>query len=237
MDSVRINILSQKTMDTGKLYPDSRVELGPFIAKHYDFLMNIATAGRYGGFIRGAIHAMGIKRGDRILDLGCGSGRNARIMAGYLNGEGEIVGMDKSPFMEKQFRKKCAEYKNVEFVRGRIDTPFALSRPFDKVFMSFVLHGLPPAARETVLENIGSNLEPRGAFFMLDYSEFSVDDMHPLWRFIFKTIECKYAFDFIARDWKRLLAKYGFSGFKEVYFWGNYVRLLQADKAGAVQAS
>ena len=65
---------------------------------------------------------------------------------------------------------------------------------------------------------------------MLDYAEFNTNDMPPLHRFIFKKIECKYAFDFIGRDWKQILESNNFSDFEEFFFFKNYVRLLKAQK-------
>ena len=44
------------------------------------------------------------------------------------------------------------------------------------------------------------------------------------------SIECKYAFDYIERDWKQILANYDFNGFEEFLFFKNYVRLLKAQK-------
>jgi len=43
-------------------------------------------------------------------------------------------------------------------------------------------------------------------------------------------MECKYAFDFIERDWKQILANHHFNGFEEFFFVNNYVRLLKAQK-------
>jgi len=63
---------------------------------------------------------------------------------------------------------------------------------------------------------------------MLDFAEFTMTEMSPLARFIFKKIECKYAFDFIERDWKQILANDGFDSFEEFFFFKKYVRLLQA---------
>jgi hypothetical protein len=67
-----------------KLYPDSGVELTPYIAKHYDKLMNGISFGIYSRFISKAIADMDIKPDDSILDLGCGTGRNASLMLQYL---------------------------------------------------------------------------------------------------------------------------------------------------------
>jgi uncharacterized protein YbjT (DUF2867 family) len=46
----------------------------------------------------------------------------------------------------------------------------------------------------------------------------------------FKKIECKYAFDFIKRDWKEILKAYDFVTFHEHFYFKNYVRLLHAVK-------
>lgn len=214
-----------------KIYPDSGVELSRFTALNYDKVMNFATLGFYRGFIQRSIKAMDIQPGDKILDLGCGTGRNACIMAKYLSEDGEIVGMDVSPIMERQFNKKCADHRNVAFVRQRIDRLFSLSEQFDKIFISFVIHGFPHDVRKIVLKNIFTHLKPGGSFFMLDFAEFNMNKMPPLHRFIFKKIECRYAFDFIDRDWKQILSDYHFSGFEEFFFVKNYVRLLKAEKA------
>ncbi len=209
-------------LKTDKIYPDSGVELSPFSAKNYDKVMNIASLGFYRGFIHKAIKAMDIQRGDKILDLGCGSGRNACIMAKYLGVDGKITGMDVSSIMEKQFNKKCANYyPNIKFIRQRIDLPFSLSEQFDKIFISFVIHGFPHEIRQTVLENIYTHLKHGGAFFMLDFAEFDINAMPLLYRFIFKTIECKYAFDFIEKDWKQILKDYKFGDFEKFFFFKN----------------
>ena len=220
---------------TERLYPESHVELKPFSAKNYDQVMNIATLGLYRGFIHRAIRAMDIQERDHILDLGCGTGRNACIMAKYLSDDGKITGMDVSSIMERQFNKKCAKHQNITFIRQRVDLPFSLSETFDKIFIGFVIHGFPHEVRQTVLENVSKHLKTGGAFFMLDFSEFNMNEMPPLYRFIFKNIECKYAFDFIKRDWKKILVDHHFDGFEEFFFIKNYVRLLKAKNKNVQQ--
>lgn len=213
-----------------KIYPDSGVELKSFSARNYDLVMNIGTLGFYGGFMQKAIKAMDIQQEDKLLDLGCGTGRNACIMAKYLSDNGEITGMDVSSIMERQFNKKCAKYQNITFTRQRIDLPFSLPKQYDKIFISFVIHGFPHEVRHTVLKNIDKHLKPGGVFCMLDFSEFNMNEMPFPYRFIFKNIECKYAFDFIERDWKQILSSYHFAGFEEFFFFKKYIRLLKACK-------
>ncbi len=212
-----------------KLYPDSEVELTPFVARHYDALLNLVTAGFYRGFIRKAIASMKIEKKDRILDLGCGTGRNACLMYRYLDG-GSVTGVDVSDIMGDQYRKKCAKAPGATFVKQRIDIPFDLGEKFDKVFISFVLHGFPQEVREIIVRNAFDHLKEGGSFHILDYNEFDLDKAPAYVRIIFKKIECKYAFDYIKRDWKKILRETGFSRFEEHRLAGRYARLLTAFK-------
>ncbi len=213
-----------------KIYPDSGVELKPFTARHYDGLMNTVSFGLYNRFIVQAIKDMAVQPDDSILDLGCGTGRNAGLMASYLSENGRVTGLDVSEIMEKQFNQRFQNDKRVRFIRQRADVTFDLGQQFDKILISFVIHGFPHEVRKTVIKNVYNHLKPGGSFFILDFSEFNMDEMPTLHRFIFKTIECKYAFDFIEKDWKKILSENGFSNFEETFYMKKYARLLKAVK-------
>ncbi len=213
-----------------KLYPDSGVELNPFISKNYDKVMNLGSMGLYKRFINQAVADMNISSTDHVLDLGCGTGRNARLMYKYLGDKGKITGLDISREMEQQFLQKFKNTDNVIFVNKRIDTGFDLNEKFDKVFISFVIHGFPNKIRDEVIKNAYKHLKPGGAFLILDFAEFDMDKMPSLHRKIFQAVECKYAFDYIKRDWKEILKGYGFDHFEEHFYIKKYVRLLKAIK-------
>jgi demethylmenaquinone methyltransferase/2-methoxy-6-polyprenyl-1,4-benzoquinol methylase len=214
-----------------KIYPDSGVELNEFVAKNYDKIMNILSLGLYRGFIKKAIRQMKIQPGDAILDLGCGTGRNASLMVKHIGETGHITGLDISELMEKQFLKKFNTHPHISFEKQRIDQQFDLKKQFDIVFISFVIHGFPHEIRKTVIQNAFHHLKPGGRFYILDFAEFDMAKM-PAWhRFIFKKIECKYAFDFIERNWKEILNQAGFDHFDEHFYLKKYVRLLKAVKS------
>jgi len=211
-------------------YPISKVEVSGFMAKHYDILMDTMTLGRYSSFIRKAIRLMRIRPTDKILDLGAGTGRNACLMMKYLSREGELIGVDISEEMISQFRKKCAHSPNVKIIHARVDRSLPFRKEFDKVFASFVLHGFPQNIREVIINSVFEVLKVNGSFFILDYNEFSYDKTPFYLKVPFNLIECPYAFDFIERDWKSILANNNFGSFKEFFFFKNYVRLLKAKK-------
>lgn len=213
-----------------KIYPDSGVELNPFIAKNYDKVMNIGSFGIYRSFIKKVIHNMKIQPDDQILDLGCGTGRNANLMCKYLSDNGHITGLDISEHMGKQFCQKFNDDKRIEFINRRIDQPLNLQKSYDKVFISFVIHGFPHEVRGTVIKNAFDNLKPGGSFFILDFGEFNMHKMPWFDRLIFEKIECKYAFDYIKHDWKEILSGYAFGNFAEYFYLKKYIRLLKAVK-------
>ena len=212
-------------------YPESKVEVSGFIARHYDMLMDVISLGRYSSMIRKAIQSMDIRPADRILDLGAGTGRNAYLMTRYFSSRGELIGLDISKEMISQFKKNCAVFPNIKIINARIDQDLAYERYFDKVFISFVLHGFPQKARNQIIRNAFKALKKGGEFFILDYNEFSLNEIPFYLRVPFKLMECSYAFDFIEKDWKKILFLQGFNDFREHPFFSSYVRLLKGVKA------
>ncbi len=213
-----------------RLYPDSGVELSNFVSKRYDKIMNIGSFGTYKAFINKAIENLNLEPNDKVLDLGCGTGRNILLMNKYLSDKALLVGLDISENMQRQFNENTKEFSNIKFVNKRIDQPFKLDQEFDRVFISFVIHGFPHEVRMTLIQNAYDNLKPGGKFHILDFAEFDMKKMPAHHRFIFKKIECKYAFDYIKRDWASILAEYGFIHPIEKFYFKKYVRLLTVKK-------
>jgi len=211
-------------------YPKSKVEIKGFTAKHYDTLMSIITLGAYPKLMKKAIKLMNIKYDDNILDLGAGTGKNACFMSKYISSEGKIIGLDISKQMMDQFEKNCSNLPNIKVIEQRIDKPLAYENEFDKVFISFVLHGFPQEVRIQIIKNAFKALKAHGEFFILDYDEFSLNDLPFYIKYPFKFIECPYAFDFIEKDWKKILVNEGFNNVEEYPLFGKYVRLLKAQR-------
>ena len=217
-------------MKKKRIYPESGVELSPFISKHYDRVLATASMGHYPRAIKLAIKDMGIQPGDHILDLGCGTGSNTQLMAAHLTDNGSIQGLDISDQMASQFEKRFLNDNNITFQNQRVDQPFQLDKKFNKVFIGFVIHGFPHEVRHIVIQNAMNHLEEGGSFYILDFSEFEMKSMPFHHRTIFKAVECKYAFDFIQRDWKAILVEQGFKDFTEHFYLKKYMRLLQSIK-------
>ena len=101
------------------------------------------------------LELLAAKPGERILDLGCGTGDLAKQMqqAGT-----EVVGIDSSPDMIAKAKNKFPE---LNF--GVVDaTGFHFDEPFDAVFTNATLHWIKNA--DAVIQNVYSSLKTGGRF-------------------------------------------------------------------------
>jgi len=153
----------------------SKVEVGPKTARYYDLLMNVLSLRYYPILIKKIINKMNIQPGQSILDLGSGTGRNDCLMARKIGSKGRILGLDISREMLSLSRKRCRSYANVQFKEQRIDTPLSHQEEFDKVFISFALHGFEDEQKVRIINNAYRALKPKGTFLILDYNEFDLD--------------------------------------------------------------
>ncbi len=213
-----------------KFYPESKVEIQGITAKFYDKILSYLSFGKYDAFIKKAISLMEIQEDDKILDFGAGTGKNAMLMKNYLSEEGEILGLEISDLMIEQFKAKTKNIKNIDVRNLRIDQPLTLEKKYDKVFISFVFHGFPFEIQKNIIKNAFNALKDDGEFIILDFNEFITDKTPLYFRIPFKIIECKYAFEYVEKDWKKILRDFGFVHFQEKLFFQNHLRLLKAKK-------
>jgi len=216
------------------LYNDrsvSKVEVTGSEARHYDFFMNTITGGTYPFFIRRAVQEMHIQPNDEILVSGAGTGRNISLMNKYLSEEGRVLGLDIGPEMLEQAQRRFASHPYITIENQRVDEPLPYQGEFDKVFISFVLHGFIQEDRLKIIANAQRALRPGGEFIILDYNEFDLEHSPWLVRFVFN-MECPLATDFIGRDLQTILREQGFDEFHTHPHYLGYVRLLAARKKG-----
>ena len=212
--------------------PLSKVEIKGAEARHYDLLMNVVTGGTYPLFIRRVVRDMGLQPGEAVLDLGSGTGRNALLMARHLGPTGRVLGLDIGDEMLAQAKRRERTRPDVAFRKLRIEGPLPFDGEFDAAFISFVLHGFVQEARLRIVENVYRALRPGGRFLILDYQEQEPDKESWPVRLVFRA-ECPLATDFVRRDWQAILSEQGFGRFRQVGYYRNHVRLLEAVKDAA----
>ena len=90
----------------------------------------------------------GLKRGMRVLDIGCGPGFVTELIASIVGPTGEIVGVDISPSAVALARSRCdaAGLRNAAFIEGDLTT-MSFDKTFDAAVGRYILMFLPdPAA-------------------------------------------------------------------------------------------
>ncbi len=207
----------------------TKVELTPFVAKHYDAILNILSFGIYPVFTKQVIEKAPFEDNDAILDLGSGTGRFACLINKKVSVK-KYIGIDLSNIMIKQASKKCRGLKNFSFTQGEIQKEIPFENEFDKVFISFVLHGFEQKDRIKIIENAFKALKHGGKFVILDYAEKDVNKSPLIIKYLIRKIECPLAEDFMKRNLKAMLQSTGFTKYKELFFLKSYVRLEIATK-------
>jgi demethylmenaquinone methyltransferase/2-methoxy-6-polyprenyl-1,4-benzoquinol methylase len=192
--------------------------------------MNVVSLGYYPHLIKRVVDKMDIQPGQSIVDLGSGTGRNDCLIAQKIGPTGSILGLDISNEMLALSRKRCQSYPNIEFREQRIEMPLAYQEEFDKVFISFVLHGFEDAQKLKIIRNAYQALKPGGVFCVLDYNEFNLERLWFPLRWGFIRGECQLALEFLRLDLKGMLSSQGFTSFEEELFLRGHVRLLKAAK-------
>jgi ubiquinone/menaquinone biosynthesis C-methylase UbiE len=141
----------------------SKVEVSGRWAPYHDRLMALLLLGTYPRFIREVTARMQVEPGDEILDLGSGTGRNARVMLDGVGSTGRIVGVDTSQRMLHRARRQCERHPQPSSVKGRIEQPLPFAEEFDKVFVSFTLHGFEDEDKRRIIANARQALRQDGS--------------------------------------------------------------------------
>jgi demethylmenaquinone methyltransferase/2-methoxy-6-polyprenyl-1,4-benzoquinol methylase len=172
---------------------------------------------------------MDIQPSDHILDMGAGTGKNALHMRRYLE-SGSITALEIGAEMNRQFTRKCRNAHNVYLEKLRIDETLPYRNQFDRVFISFVLHGFEERGRAFILRNAYQALKPGGKLHIFDWNMFRLRDSGPFMKFFMTHIECGPARGFIEQDIQVPLQQTGFHDTENILYFKNQIRLLTCVK-------
>jgi SAM-dependent methyltransferase len=163
--------------------------LGRLGTRFYDPIIRLTTRERR--FKERLLDLAAIAPGDRVLDLGCGTGTLA-IRARQRQPRAGVHGIDADPGMIERARRKAdAADVDLELRTGSAtELPYA-DRSFDLVLSSLLFHHLDRDSKQAACREIARVLVPGGKLLVADWGPPS----DPLMRGLFITIRLVDGFE------------------------------------------
>jgi ubiquinone/menaquinone biosynthesis C-methylase UbiE len=139
-----------------------------WFARFYDPASWLMSLGQDARANREIIAAAAVRSGERILDVGCGTGAQT-IVAARAAAPAKVVGIDPSPEMLEVARRKAAKRGlDIDFRVAAIEhLPFGDAQ-FDVVLSGFMLHHLPEVVIRSGIAEVRRVLTPGGRFLAVD---------------------------------------------------------------------
>lgn len=124
-------------------------------------------------YIRKGVDLLGVTPGQKVLEIGCGTGRALAMIGEKLNSSGSLVGLDLSRQMLKKSRKKINSQKmgSAHLVQADGARLPLKNNNFDRVFVSFTLELFSLEEIRAVLEQIIRVLAPEGNLIVIALSK------------------------------------------------------------------
>src|SRR6266852_7560822 len=119
-----------------------------------------------------AVARLNLKSGDRVLEVGCGTGRNLPFLTQAVGPDGHVYGIDISDGMLVKASEACDKngWTNVTLIRADA-AEYELPEPIDGAIFS--LSYAVMRDRKQALRNAWRQLKPGGRLVMLDAKALS----------------------------------------------------------------
>jgi ubiquinone/menaquinone biosynthesis C-methylase UbiE len=136
--------------------------------RFYDAFANVFFFGRRRASFLSLIAAAGVHPGQRVLDVGCGTGYFARLLTQAVGPDGLVVGVDASPEMISYASRRAGPARNCQFYVGTAESLGFPAEHFDVVVSSLFIHHLPEDLQVTALREMRRVLRPGGTLLVAD---------------------------------------------------------------------
>jgi len=203
------------------------------ISNNYDKMNSIISFQQHKRWRKDTMKRMNVQKGQKALDLCCGTGDWTIALAESVGESGHVIGLDFSKNMLKVGEEKISSknLRNVELIYGNaMELPFE-DNTFDFVTIGFGLRNVPDYMK--VLQEMRRVLKPGGKAVCLETSQptmFGFKQLYFLYfRYIMPLFGKLFAKSYKEYSWlqesarefpgmKELAKMFEEAGFKDVYF-------------------
>jgi ubiquinone/menaquinone biosynthesis C-methylase UbiE len=134
----------------------------------YDLLSTLFFLGRRRRVFTRLAALSGARPGDRVLDVGCGTGYFTRLLAVAVAPGGTALGIDPSPEVIARARR-LTRLANSTFAAGIAEALDTEDQSYDVVVSSLMLHHLPGTVRPQAIREMYRVLRPGGRVLVADF--------------------------------------------------------------------
>jgi ubiquinone/menaquinone biosynthesis C-methylase UbiE len=134
----------------------------------YDLLGHFFWTGRKRRVYRQLAAKSGVRAGDRVLDVGCGTGYFTRIMAQAVGPDGRAQGVDPSQDALARSRQ-LTRSTNCTFAQGQAENLDIPTGSIDVVVTTMMIHHLPEQTRPQAITEMLRVLRPGGQVLLADF--------------------------------------------------------------------
>lgn len=137
----------------------------------YDAIVWLALRGRERRLRRRILELSGVRRGESVIDVGCGTGTLAILAKQMVGPSGSVAAVDASAEMLARARSKAARAAvEVRFERAAAQAlPFPDST-FDLALGTMMLHHLGRGARRELAIELHRVVNPGGRVLLVDFA-------------------------------------------------------------------
>jgi ubiquinone/menaquinone biosynthesis C-methylase UbiE len=148
-------------------------------AANYDVSANLyyVLGFRENKYRKIAVEKLGLKPGDKVVEVGCGTGLNFRFLRHAVGEEGKIIGVDftEQMLLKAKERSEAKGWQNIELVHADAAN-YEFPRQTNGILSTFALTLVPEY--EEVISRAPLSLDSRGKMVVVDLKK---PDQWPLW--------------------------------------------------------